>query len=174
MMITANIVRYIKFGRGGGWAASSLERGELHFGHGQISHEMALTSDRRTIKQHGLHQGRDARTASQDAREIFDFYNLGSDCLWITFAKDHLWWTFAESGVIWLGKGKGHGERMRKSIGGWRNTDVNGAALKISALTTKLTKVSAYRRSICAVEAQDYLLRRINGVVDPLLAQCNE
>ena len=173
-MISAKTVRYIKFGRGGGWADASLDRGELHFGHGKISHELALGGDREAIKRARMEQGRNARAAAEDAREIVDFYHLGADCLWITFARDHLWWTFAEPCVRWLGFGKGHGERVRQSIGGWRNTDINGKPLKANLLSTKLTKVAAYRRTVCGVDAQDYLLRRINGIEEPLVAQSKQ
>jgi hypothetical protein len=69
------------------------------------------------------------------------------------------------------GDGSKHGERTRKTIGGWRNTDVNGGALKINSLSTRLTKVAGYRRTICNVEAEEYLLRRINGTVEPLVEQ---
>ena len=34
-----------------------------------------------------------------------------------------------------------------------------------------MTKVANYRRTICAVEAEEYLLRRINGIDDPLVAK---
>ena len=165
------MVRYIKLGRGGCWAEVSLANGELHFGDGDISHEIASAGSRVTIKQAGMDQGQDARTAEQDAREIFDFYQLGADCLWITFARGHLWWTFAAPDVLWLGHGEGHGERVRKSVGGWRNTNLNGEPLKMFGLSSQLTKVAAYRRTICAVEAQDYLLRRINGIEEPLAAK---
>lgn len=173
-MISAKTVRYIKFGRRGGWADASLNHGELHFGHGKISHELALRGDREAIKRARIEQGRDARAAAEDAREIVDFYHLGADCLWITFARDHLWWTFAEPRVRWLGFGKGHGERMRRSVGDWRNTDINGKPLKTNLLSTKLTKVSNYRRTICAVDAEEYLLRRINGLEEPLIAKSVE
>ena len=166
MTISATAVRYIKLGRGGRWDKVALERGEVHFGHGGIPHELALTGDRERIKQHQIEHGRDPRAAAEDAREIVDFYRLGPDCLWVTFANDHLWWTFADQIVTWLGKGDGtHGERVRKAIGGWKNADVNGTPLRINSLSTKLTKVASYRRTLCAVEAEDYLLRRINGVV---------
>jgi hypothetical protein len=46
-----------------------------------------------------------------------------------------------------------------------------GNPLRIDALSTKLAKVSAYRRTICAVEAQDYLLRRINGLEEPIVSK---
>lgn len=175
MTVSATTVRYIKLGRGGRWDKVALERGEVHFGHGGISHELALTGDREKIKQHKIEHGRDPRAATEDAREIVDFYKLGPDCLWVTFAHDHLWWTFADQEVTWLGKGDGsHGERVRKAIDGWKKLDINGTSLRIDTLSTKLTKVASYRRTLCSVEAEDYLLRRINGVVEPLVLKSNE
>jgi hypothetical protein len=41
----------------------------------------------------------------------------------------------------------------------------------MSGLSTKLTKVAAYRRTICNVDAAEYAIRRINGVEDPLVAR---
>jgi hypothetical protein len=66
------------------------------------------------------------------------------------------------------------GQRLRKSIGGWKNTDINGVPLRIETLSTKLTKVAGYRRTICAVEAQEYLLRLINGREEPGVARMAE
>jgi hypothetical protein len=170
-MIAAKAVRYIKLGRGGCWEAVSLDGGELHFGHGKISHELAVKGDSEAIKRARIEGGRDARAAAEDAREVLDFYHLGADCLWVTFARGHLWWTFAEPKVTWLGFGEGHGERARKSIGGWRNTDLNGKPLRMNGLSTKLTKVAAYRRTLCSVEAEGYLLRLLNGIEEPLVAK---
>jgi hypothetical protein len=114
--------------------------------------------------------GRNPTTAVQDARQVLDFYKLGADCLWITFARDRLWWTFAKPGVTWLGGSpEAHGERIRKTISGWRNTDITGAPLRMDGLSTRLTQVASYRRTICGVGPKDYLLRRINGVVEPLV-----
>ena len=170
MTVTAGAVRYIKLGRGGAWEEAALARGELQFGYGRVSHELALGGDLEAIKEYLIGVGRDAKAAARDAREVIDFYHLGADCLWITFAHDHLWWTFAEPEVTWLGgDGKVLGERTRKSIGGWRNTDRNGTPLRIDALSTRLTKVASYRRTICKVEAQKYLLRRINGEQEPIV-----
>jgi len=74
--------------------------------------------------------------------------------------------------VTWIGgDGINAGERIRKTIGGWRNTDINGELLRVNTLSTRLTKVAGYRRTICKIEAQDYLLRRINGEVEPLVAE---
>lgn len=174
MTITAKAIRYIKLGRGGKWEKASLENGELHFGHGAVTHELALAGDREGIVAHLVKSGRDPRAAAEDAREVLDFYQLGTECLWVTFARDHLWWTFAEPEVTWIGFTEGRGERMRKSIGGWRNTDVNGMPLRVDRLSTKLTKVASYRRTLCSIEAEDYLLRRINGMVEPIVEKSTE
>lgn len=129
---------------------------------------MALTGNFEDLKQHLIRVGRDAQVASREAHEVLDFYKLGSDCLWITFARDHLWWAFAQPDVSWVGgNDRLGGMRRRKTIGSWRNTDIKGVPLRTSTLSTKLTKVGNYRRSICKVEAEEYLLRRINGLQEP-------
>jgi hypothetical protein len=174
--ISAHEVRYIRLGqRGGNWERLSLERGELHFGYGGITHEIGLSGDADAIARSSSSRGRDPKVATQDARQVLDFYRLGANCLWITFARGYMWWTFADPEVIWLGgSGKDHGERVRKTIGGWRNTDINGVPLCIDALSTKLTQVANYRRTICGVGPKDYLIRRINGVVEPLVKKSNK
>lgn len=176
MTVTAKTVRYIKLGRKGiGWEASSLDRGELHFGYGKATHDMALAGNAKAIKEHLIDLGRNPQAAGRDAQEVLDFYQLGADCLWITFAREHLWWTFAEPDVTWIGEPTPErGERMRKAIGDWRNTDIHGKPLRTDGLSTKLTKVQTYQRTICGVEAEDYLLRRINGVEEPLIAKSNQ
>lgn len=171
MTVAAKTVRYIKLGRAGRWESVSLDQGELHFGHGNVPHELALTGDRKSIEACRVAHGRSRKAAASDARELSDFYALGSDCLWVTFAREHLWWTFVHPEVVWKGKGEGHGERLRKTIDGWRNTDVNGVPLRTATLSTRLTKLASYPRTLCAVEAEAYLLRRINGVIEPLVAK---
>jgi hypothetical protein len=147
-MIDAEHVRYIKLGPKGRWAAQALARNELHFGYGKVTHDLAMEADIAKIRATLVEQGRDAQAATRDAQEVIDFYHLGADCLWITFAQDCLWWTFAEPEVIWLTKDLAvTGERVRKAIGGWRNTDVNGVELRTDSLSTRLTKVAGYRRT---------------------------
>lgn len=171
MRISANTVRYIKLGKGGRWE-HSLDVGELRFGYGSLTHELALEDDRKKIKRHLIKLGRSAQAAARDAQEVADFYAMDAKCLWITFARDHLWWAFAHPKVIWISQGPAKaGERIRKTIGPWRNTDINGKPLKMQSLSTKLTQVGNYRRTICAVKAQDYLLRRINGIEEPIVAR---
>ena len=41
----------------------------------------------------------------------------------------------------------------------------------MSRLSTKLTQLAAYRQTLCSVREQDYLLRRLNGVEEPIVAK---
>jgi hypothetical protein len=175
MAITATKTRYIKLGRNGSWERAALDGGEVHFGLRDAPHDLMLTGAFDAIRQHSIEQGRGEAAATRDAREAIDFYQLDEKCLWITFAREHMWWAFAAPEVRWLGgDGTSHGERVRKVIGGWNNKDCHGEPLRISRLSTRLTKVAGYRRTICGIEAQDYLLRRINGEQEPLLVKCTE
>jgi Restriction endonuclease len=172
--INPSAVRYIKLGQGGRWEKACFDRAELQFGHQSIPHELALTCDREQIKRFQIGRGISPQAAADDAREVTDFYTLGRDCLWITFARDHLWWTFCEPDVTWVGGDwADRGERSRKCVDTWRNTDIKGVPLRMDSLSTKLTKVASYRRTLCTVEAEEYLLRRINGVIEPIVERSN-
>lgn len=167
-------VRYIKLGRGGMWEDLSLSRGEIHFGWHSVPHELALTLDKASIRASRLAAGRKPGNASQDTREILNFHRMGADCLWVTFAQGYLWWAYAESKVHWLGgEPEQHGARMRKTIGGWRNTDINGKVLHQNLLSSKITKTATYRRTVCEMAEKDYLLRRLNGIEEPIVERAN-
>ena len=93
--------------------------------------------------------------------------------LTIWYPSGYMWWAFAEPKVIWMGgDGKSAGQRIRKCINGWRNTDVKGGLLRLDSLAIKLTKVASYQRTICAVD-KDYVLRRVNGIVEPVVVKSN-
>ena len=64
--------------------------------------------------------------------------------------------------------------RKRATLDGWRNTDIFGKLLRVTTLSSKLTKVGNFRATICTVEKEDYLLGRINGIEEPVVARANE
>ena len=168
-------IRYIKLGRGGGWAQPSFERSELHFGYRTVSHDLCLQGDWDAVVRTLTAEGRSLGKARDGTREVRDFYTLGSDCLWITFADGHLWWAFAEPEVTWLGvEEDGQGARMRRTVDGWHKVNIQGEPLRIDDLSTRLTQVAAYRQTVCSVKASDYLLRRINGIEEPVVARARE
>jgi hypothetical protein len=136
-----------------------------------VPHKLALSGDHDRIKSTLVKAGYVSSDANNIARQVTDFYTSGPDTLWITFARGHLWWTFAKPKVTWLGKGDDHGDRMRKAIGGWTNRDIHGRPLLANAISSKLTCVSNYRRTICGIPARDYALRRINGIEEPVVKE---
>jgi hypothetical protein len=167
-------VRYIKLGEGGRWARRALEAGELPFGYAAVPHEVALQR-RDQIAAYLAKLPQFSRNASNHARQIYDFCNMDENCIWITFEDDHLWWTRASKEIVWLGdQHDEYGARIRRCIGAWSNRGLNGKELIASKLSTKLTTVAAFRMTLCEVKAKDYLLRRIAGVDEPLVAKANE
>ncbi|MDR3499902.1 MAG: restriction endonuclease [Parvibaculum sp.] len=168
--------RYIKLGPSGRWVANAFANGELQVGYRTIPHDLCLSGDwdavEKALRDHPDKPGKG--TVKAWLRELRDFYTLGKDCLWITFARQQLWWAFAEPDVIWHGgDATEYGARARKTIGPWRNTDLSGNVLTVDSLSTRLTQVAAYRMTICSIHDEDYLLRRIQGIEEPLVARAN-
>lgn len=163
--LTARHVRYIKLGREGRWFEECRRLARIALGHDAVPHALALAGDWAGLEAALTKSRGDA--AREDVREVRDFYTLGADALWVTFDREHLWWTFAEPEVHLTEERAEPGSRYRRTIGGWRCTDLLGEPLRIVDLNAKLTTTRAYRRTICDVAARDYLLRRINGAPEP-------
>jgi hypothetical protein len=73
--------------------------------------------------------------------------------------------------VVFVGpETRSEGSAYRRTIGPWRNTGIHDRPLAMHALSTSLTQLAGYRRTICSVGAADYLLRWINGVEEPGVA----
>lgn len=164
-------VRYIKLGPGGGWAKTCLTDGTIRFGSPDEPHAECLAGDWDAVRAALGHGGtRSPGEVSQVSRELRDFHTLPADTLWITFAEGRLWWAFAEATVERVAEGE-PGVVLRRTRGAWRDTDLKGAILRTMGLSSRLTQVQAYQRTICKVTAADYLLRRINGVEEPAVAR---
>lgn len=112
-------------------------------------------------------------TVSNHLRQIQDFYQLGEDTLWITFFGRKLYWAFCSKEVV----EESDGSRTRKVIsnnGNWSCVDANGKELLVDNLDGRVTKVQTYRGTICGVEMEDYLIRRINGEVIEEITEAKE
>ena len=167
-LLVPSEVRYIKLGAGGRWEAAGLDGGHLEYGGTIDPVDLAASGDWDRARAHYREHGRSAGTATAYARELRDFYTLGSDALWITFALDHLWWAFAEPDVVTRASTNPDEARLyRRVIGGWRNTDLHGRPIRMIDLSTRLTQVASYQQTMCKVTACDYLLRRVNGEEEP-------
>jgi hypothetical protein len=61
----------------------------------------------------------------------------------------------------------------RLTLNGWHKTDIFGKPLRVVSLSSKLTKVTNFRATICNIEETDYILRRVNGIKEPIVARAN-
>lgn len=161
-------VRYIKLGTGGKWARRCFEHDELHFGDAREPHDQCLAGDWDGARRYMIEVlGRAPGPAADSVREMRDFYELGQNALWVTFFEGFLWWTLADGNVTDLRGTPGeHGAVMRK-VRGWRNDSLLGQPLRVDLISTRLTKVAAYQRTICKIDDVAYLLRKINDEDEP-------
>jgi hypothetical protein len=163
MAITAKTARYISL-KNKSSDIGALDFGEIRLGADSVPDELATEGDAEKIEQYLTQLGHSQHAAAAGAQEVKDFYSLGADCLWVTFARDHPWWTFADPQVIWIMKDFVlTDQRVRKSIGGWRNTDINGAPLKFSRRSGRITRLATHGRTRPDAETLRDLLQLING-----------
>lgn len=169
LKIAPTVARYIKLGAGNSWFDRCLAEGVVALGSHEIPHDVCV--EHRWLDVQALFEasGRGPAKAKDFTRQLIDFYTLGEDCLWITFAHKRLWWGFAETTVEPRYE-PGFGRRVRRIIGGWRDTDIQGAPLDIDSLSTRLTQLAGYQQTLCGVGAKDYLVNRINCEQQPSVA----
>ncbi len=163
--IAPSKVRYIKLGTGNAWFEDCRANNRLELGHRAIPHDLAMTRDKNAVAALYLSDERTAAKATNYAREVLDFYDGDENALWITFAEGCLWWAFAKAEVVTVGESQEQGQRARAVIGSWSNRDANGNLLTFGSLSTSLTQVAAYRRTICSVKAAGYAVRRIGNAL---------
>lgn len=164
-------VRYIKLGPGGAFARACIESGVVALAFPTIPHELCIRRDWEGVRRLFLESGKGSAKAKDHVRELRAFYELGSETLWVTFAEGLLWWAYAEAEVTWHEAAKAELPRQRKVIGQWRSTNAKGQPLKVSGLSTRLTRVSAYRSTVCSIEDRDYLAAKLNAQEIPLVAE---
>lgn len=173
MTISPNDVRYIKLGDGGRWADAAIEHGYVAFGYHSIPHDLCIAEDWEAVRRL-LDDRKSEGAKTAGVNEVATFYEMGEDCLWVTFAQGHLWWCFAQKEVIENENDDDGPSRFRPTIGGWRNTDLAGHPLRVTGLSSKLTKTANFRATICTIPERDYLLRRINAIPEPVVARAAE
>lgn len=101
-----------------------------------------------------------------------EFYKLPQGTLWFTIADGQLRWAVAGGPVeVAVEPEEGQPRRWCKTVDGWHAESLTGEALTAATLSSALTKVSSYQRTICSTAQADYLLRRIRGEVDPLVVR---
>ena len=153
-------IRYIKLGEGGAWEEGCIQNGTIRLGYASNQHQECKAQHWERVKEHWLnHRNRNQGAASRDVNQIRDFYELAETDVWITFHRRKLYWCRAASEVTELEDKT----RIRKVIGQWHSTDVNGKELWIENLDGRTTQVTGFRGTICDVQQKDYLVQKING-----------
>lgn len=161
-------IRFIKLGEGGRWECSCIREGTLRLGYQSPFHQASLDGDWDQVKTYWLNARKnDKGAATRDVNQIRDFYELSEADIWITFHKKRLYWCRADETVEELSE---DGSRIRRVIGAWTSHDEKGNPLSVENLDGRLTRVQAFRGTICAVGMADYLLRKIRGEVLPEIA----
>jgi hypothetical protein len=169
---SVGMVRYIKLGEGGKWAAQAIREGVIPFGYPAVNHRACASRDWSEVRSQLALMGRQKAGVGQALRELKDFYELGDDTLWFTIADGHIWWAFASGPVIGGEEGGPNAPaRYRRTREGWRNTSAAGMPLSVFNLSSALTRTASYRMTICAVKSADYLVRKIIDETEPLRAE---
>lgn len=159
-------IRYIKLGRKGKWEKSCLGAdNSIRLGYESPYHVDCVNGNWDPVKQFWINKrkGKDSGAATRDLNQIKDFYQLKKNDVWITFYKRKMYWCHAEEKVTQLSDGS----RERKVIGKWKNTDKNGLPLLIENIDGRITQVQQFRGTICKVELPKYVIRKIDGVIQP-------
>jgi hypothetical protein len=167
--VSPSTIRYIKLGAGGRWE-SALDRGMLEWGTVEDSHIAALAGDWAAVTQAYIAQGRIPATATGYTTEARAFFGADPDTMWITFARGRMWWCFAEPEVHATDQGDPDAAFYRVARDGWSDRDVDGVVLDLDRLSTRLTQLQNYQRTICGLTAdQDALCRRyVDATLDPV------
>lgn len=143
------------------WEQSCIQENTIRLGYHSPHHHDSLAGNWNEVRQYWLKaRNGNEGAATRDINQIRDFYELEESDVWITFYKKKLYWCHAAREVIELEDKS----RIRNVIGGWSSTDVNGRTLSIENIDGRVTKVQGFRGTICSVELQDYLVRKINGL----------
>jgi len=170
--ISPSKIRFIKLGAGGGWEGA-LDRERLEWGTEDDRHVAGLTGDWAAVSQAYIAQGRIQSTATGYTNEARAFFDGDPDAMWITFARGRMWWCLADPEVHVAADGNGtDAAYYRATHGGWSDRDIDDRVLDLERLSTRLSQLQGYQRTICSLRYdQEALCRRyINATIDPVQA----
>lgn len=162
--LEATSTHYIKLGRAGEWEAESIGEGVLRFGYRELSHELCVAGDwvgaREAWRAH--RDGNDAVLTS-DMNQARTFYTAPDTSVFITFHAGRMYWCRPRGPAELLADRT----KLRRTVNGWHGQTVGGNDLFYERLSGRLLKVQGFRGTICGVDAEDYLLRKLGDEVTP-------
>lgn len=166
--IQAAHIRYIKLGSNGAWADQAFMEGHIYIGAIWMDHQAGIEGNWSAVSERLAKVSNSKQGHSEGIRQAKAFYNT-EKTLWITMSDGHLWWALSEGEPRDCNDyNESTPSQYRETLKGWSKQNVSGDALMLRNISSALTKTAGYRRTICDVEAKDYLLRLINDQRDPL------
>ena len=162
--LEATSTHYIKLGRGGEWEAESIGNGILRFGYRELSHDLCVAGDWDGAREawHAHRNGNDAVLTS-DMNQARTFYTAPETSVFITFHAGRMYWC-RPRGLVELLPDR---TKRRGTVDGWHGQTVGGDDLFYERLSGRLLKVQGFRGTICRIDAEDYLLRKLGDEVTP-------
>lgn len=162
--LEATSTHYIKLGRGGEWAAQAIGEGVLRFGYRELPHDLCVVGDwGRAREAWRAHRGGNDAVLTSDMNQARTFYTAPETSVFITFHAGRMYWCRPRGPVELLADRT----KLRRTVDGWHGQTVGGDDLFYERLSGRLLKVQGFRGTICAVDAEDYLLRKLGDEVTP-------
>ncbi len=169
-------IKFIKLGDGGKWEDACINKQQvIRLGYESPFHEDSLKGNWDPVWNFWFEARNQKRgPASSALNQIKDFYEQPEETVWITFRSGLMYWCQAEADVSERRDDECKGARERKVKGRWSCHDLNGKLLSTDTIDGRVTKVQGFRGTICSVDQQDYLLRKIRGETQPDIIKINE
>ena len=151
---------YIKLGRGGKWEQSSISESKLRIGWGRQDVQDINRGDwekiQEQLRQESTHRG----VTTRDLNALRLISESTSEDLWITFSQGTMWWCkLGGKEILQNDKSK-----YRQVDGKWSNQDVRGEILEINSIPGVLSKIQAFRGTVCRVRELETLKRLVNAL----------
>jgi hypothetical protein len=162
--LDATSTHYIKLGRGGEWEADAIANGVIRFGYRDLPHDLCVAGDwdgaRETWR---AHRGGNDAVLTSDINQARTFYTAPETSVFITFHAGRMYWCRPRGAVELLADKT----KFRRTVDGWHGQTISGDDLFYERLSGRLLKVQGFRGTICGIDAEDYLLRKLGDEVTP-------
>ena len=169
--ISPSVVRYVKLGSQGKWESECRAKGILRFGFDTAdpqTMDWCRTGNWNKVAEDWQEFRGSKGSGTRDANAIQCYWSDPGNVLWITFIGEDLCWGFLEPGEpVRYDLADPEQSTFRKVAGGWCSVDAQGIRLGKYNLPGYITKVAAFRSTVCSVEGSDRLVARINGTNPP-------
>lgn len=162
--LEATSTHYIKLGRGGEWEAEAIGEGVLRFGYRELPHQLCMAGDWDGAREAWrAHRNANDAVLTNDINQARTFYTAPETAVFITFHAGRMHWCRPRGPVELLADRT----KRRRTVDGWHHQTVGGNELFYERLSGRLLKVQGFRGTICGVDAEDYLLRKLGDEVTP-------